>query len=240
MKYFGQIKALNGRDDLLVLELDNLTNHDKNLLTKNVGKIVEFDFDDKREISLTHRRKIYALLGDIAKSLHDDRESIKESLKKQFCEKENIKSFSLSDCTVTTANHFLDYLIDFCLKWNIEFTSKSLDLAKGCYGWEKSCLENHRCCICGDKMQVAHVHAIGIGRNRNKIKHVGYIVMPICYKHHHQQHTIGIKTFMDLYKIAGIRVNKEISKELHLGVQHGKYEVDMGDDINYTNESNRT
>ncbi|TPR12424.1 putative HNHc nuclease [Apilactobacillus timberlakei] len=235
MKYFGEIKAFNYEENTIVLKLDDIDIHESNLFKNNVGNYLGIDFDDKRVISYKQQRKVYALLNSIAKSFKTKLEDIKASLKQDFCKHNGHKMFSLSNCTVTTANDFIDYLVNFCLEWDVEFASRALDIAKGSYGWEINCLNNKKCCICGQKMQIAHVHAIGMGANRKKMVHIGYTVLPLCVKHHSLQHNIGIKTFLDRYLLTGVRIDEDLSRRLHLGRLRKKYEVHMGDPIEYTN-----
>ncbi|WP_353486159.1 putative HNHc nuclease [Apilactobacillus xinyiensis] len=237
MKYFGEIKAFNHQENTIVLKLDDIDVHESNLFKNNIGNYLELDFDDKRIISYKQQRKIYALLNSITKHIQMDLETIKKELKGDFCKKHHQQMFSLSNCTVTTANNFIDYLVNICLEWDVEFASKALDIAKDSYGWEINCLNNKKCCICGGGMQIAHVHAIGMGANRQKMVHIGYTVLPLCYKHHNMQHTIGIKTFLNKYALTGVRIDKELSRKLHLGRLNKKYEVHMGETIEYTNAS---
>ncbi|UQS85848.1 putative HNHc nuclease (plasmid) [Apilactobacillus apisilvae] len=236
MRYFGQIKAYNDKDNTLVLGMDDLSISEKNLFQHNVNNFLEIDFDDKRVISYKQQRKVYALLNSIAQSKKYDLEHIKGLLKQEFCQEKQQKMFSLSNCTMTTANDFIDYLVNFCLEWDVEFASKALDIAKDSYGWEINCLNNQKCCICGQKMQIAHVHAIGMGANRKKMVHIGYTVLPLCWKHHSMQHNIGIRTFLDKYVLTGVRIDEDLSRKLHLGRLHQKYEVHMGEPIEYTSK----
>lgn len=230
MRYFGQIKAFNLKDNTMVLGLDDLSTHEKNLFSNNVGNYLGIDFDDKRVISYKQQRKAYSLLNDITRYQNSRNvERTKKLLKGMYCEDKGVKPFSLSNCSVSVANGFIDYMINFCLEWGIEFATESLDIAKDSYYWERYCLDNGKCCICGDKMQIAHVHAIGIGLNRNKINHVGYTILPLCFNHHKWQHDHGINTFLDRYKLQGVRVDKELTRQLKIGRLHDKYEI--GEDI---------
>lgn len=238
MKYFGQIKAFNPSENTIVLKLDDLNSTEKHLFDNNLENYLEIDFDDKRVISYKQRRKVYALLHSIAQSTGVTANAAKDELKKTYCKEKRCELFSLSNCSVKQANDFIDYLVNFCLAWDVEFASKALDVAKDSYGWEYNCLMNHKCAICGKRMQIAHVHAIGMGANRNKMRHIGYSVMPLCVNHHHEQHSIGIKTFLNKYALSGVRVTKDIARFLKIGRLNGEFDAHTGDDINYSNDHN--
>lgn len=238
MRYFGQIKAFNDEENTVVIKLDDLEQTEKNLFKHNIEQFLEFDFDDKRQISLKQRRKIYALLNSISKGMIITVNRAKDELKKSYCNDKGIDMFSLSNCSVSRANDFIDYLVNFCLAWDVEFASKALDIAKDSYGWELNCLNNHKCAICGQRMQIAHVHAIGMGANRQKMKHIGYTVLPLCYNHHHEQHQIGIKTFLSKYMLNGVRVDKDLARRLKIGRLNDLYEVHRGEPLEYTEDKN--
>ena len=71
--------------------------------------------EDGRRISAVQRRKIYALLRDIADWTGYEPQELKELMKYDFlsqCE-DGTQYFSLSDTDMTTARNFITYLIDF-------------------------------------------------------------------------------------------------------------------------------
>ena len=73
--------------------------------------------EDGRRISAIQRRKVYALLRDIADWTGYEPQELKELMKYDFlsqCE-DGTQYFSLSDADMTTARNFITYLIDFCV-----------------------------------------------------------------------------------------------------------------------------
>jgi len=73
--------------------------------------------EDGRRISAVQRRKIYALLRDIADWTGYEPQELKELMKYDFlsqCE-DGTQYFSLSDADMTTARNFITYLIEFCV-----------------------------------------------------------------------------------------------------------------------------
>lgn len=185
--------------------------------------------DDQRHISRDQQKKAYALLGEIDEwSGNYIPELTKAQMKHQFLlESDTYEPFSLKNCSMSLAREFIDFLIKFCLVWDVPFASKTLDLIQGSYGWELYCLETKHCCICGKHADVAHVHSVGIGRDRKHISHIGNSVMALCREHHQLQHVQGINNFMRLNHLKGVRVTPEIAKMLKLGNWH----IEEGEEI---------
>ena len=129
-----------------------------------------------------------------------------------------IDEFSLSDCSVTVGNYMILTILEFLFQHDIPFKTKTWDSIPNDFPKQMLCIKNKRCAICGKPADIAHYNAVGTGRNRNKINHVGMYIMTLCREHHTEQHKIGIKNFMNIYHLKPIKVTKEIAKELHLGV----------------------
>jgi hypothetical protein len=73
---------------------------------------------------------------------------------------------------------------------------------------------NRACWICGKHADIAHVEAVGAGRDRNKIDHTKHRFMALCRSHHNQQHVMGINSFMQRYHIKPIQLEKSDLKKL--------------------------
>ncbi|KRL07885.1 hypothetical protein FD38_GL002448 [Levilactobacillus zymae DSM 19395] len=160
-------------------------------------------------------------------------ELTKGQLKRMYALRKGLyENFSLSDCSIETASRFIEFLLEFCFENNIPFASQTVDAIREQYGWDIQCLKFHRCMICGRPADIAHVHAVGIGRNRNHISHVGNSVMALCRDHHQEQHRIGIKTFMQKNQLKGVRVTPEIAEMLQLG----NWRMEQGEPIISTEE----
>ncbi|VDG31460.1 hypothetical protein [Lactobacillus brevis] [Lactiplantibacillus mudanjiangensis] len=210
---FGKVLRINGN----IVTIQVLKSDRMSYLT--TGSDAGLIYDDGRHISMVQRRKIFAMLHEIDEYFGNYLLGLTEyQMKQRFCSTtQTFDDFSLSNCSKSLATGFIEFLIQFCLVEGVNFSTKSLDEIRGQYGWERACLDERRCSICGDHADIAHVHAVGIGRNRNKINHIGYQVMALCRKHHTEQHTIGIWSFMDKYHIKGVRVTPEIAERLRLG-----------------------
>lgn len=184
-----------------------------------VGSDAGLVYNDGRHITVDQRNKAYALIGEIDEHVGNYLpELTKSQMKQMYCRDNGLyDGFSLSNCSMSEANGFIEFLVKFCLVEGVRFSSKLLDEIQGQYGWESTCLEQRLCCICSEHADIAHVHAVGVGRDRTKIKHIGYQVMPLCRIHHNEQHNTGIWTFMRKYHIKGVRVTPEIAEMLRLG-----------------------
>ena len=109
--------------------------------------------EDGRRISAVQRRKIYALLRDIADWTGYEPQELKELMKYDFlsqCE-DGTQYFSLSDADMTTARSFITYLIEFCV---VHAVPCKVSLLQQCEDIEKyvyACVAHRRCAICGQK-----------------------------------------------------------------------------------------
>ncbi|TLQ05445.1 hypothetical protein FEZ51_01945 [Pediococcus stilesii] len=216
-KLFGYFKKFAG-SGLFFLPKFKLTEQEQRLLSKYEGGMMEIRITDPRQISAEQRAKIYAMFSDIDEAVGNYLpELTKVQLKRQFCTDTLNEWFSLSDCSLELAKEFIDWLIEFCLAWNIPWATRTMDMIQGDYLLSYYGLKYRQCCICRKPAQIAHVHAVGSGRDRNKISHIGNYVMPLCDDHHKEQHRIGINTFMNKYQIKGVRVDQQVAEMLKLG-----------------------
>lgn len=54
--------------------------------------------------------------------------------------------------------------------------------------------------------------AVGMGRNRKDIIHLGMRVMPLRWDLHAEAHRIGQKSFDEKYKVFGIKLDEYLCK----------------------------
>lgn len=91
------------------------------------------------------------------------------------------KYFSLGNCSVSLANDFMKYIIDFLITHDIPFKTKVFDEIQGDYGLVRTCVETRKCIICGRPFaDIDHFKAVGMGRNRHKINQIGMEVWSLC------------------------------------------------------------
>jgi len=176
----------------------------------------ETRLDDGRTISADQRKKIYATLRDVSVYTGHEIEELKNYFKAEYIIRTGAEWFSLSDVDMTTANEFLNLLIDFCIEWDIPCNGSLLERSPDVSRYLYACLANKRCAICGGKAELHHVDAVGMGRNRKEILHYGMRAMALCRKHHTEAHTIGKLTFEERYHVYGIKLDHYLCKILKL------------------------
>ena len=181
--------------------------------------LVGVELVDKRHISADQRKKAYVLISYIAAWWgYTPVEAMKEMLKLMFVgEAETLRrSFSLSDCDMTTARLFITYLIDFCLLHGVDVGEPLYQLSEDIPHYVWACLMNKRCAVCGKKAELHHVDAVGMGRNRKEICHVGMRALPLCREHHTEIHAIGREDFLKKYFLEPARIDERIAKVYRL------------------------
>ncbi|MHC3377776.1 putative HNHc nuclease [Ligilactobacillus equi] len=183
---------------------------------KATGRLI---LDDKRHISAQQRKLIYALINDLCDYTGDPPVYWKERFKFEVQGAFGIVPFSLSDCSITVANYMILTILNFLFEEDIPFKRKWWYELPDDFPRQMLCLKNKTCVICGKpNADIAHYNAVGSGRNRDKISHIGLYIMTLCRGHHQQQHKIGLKTFLSKYHIKPIKVTEEIARKLKLGV----------------------
>ncbi len=187
-------------------------------LRRETDKIIRYlCCDDGRTITREQQKKTYAIINDIGNWNGDVRESIKSEMKCRFLECYGGDWFSLSDCSVTTAREFINYLIDFCFCENIPTCDTLLNRTDDISHYLYSCLANRKCCICNEKAEIHHCEGsrVGMGFNRNKISNIGRKAIALCRKHHAQAHN-SEKEFFEKYHVYGIELDEYLIRKLKL------------------------
>ena len=189
-------------------------NHRDAVLSADRRVIVELR--DPRQITREQRKKAYALIGWIAKWWgYMPQDACKEILKQIFmsCQDTTLQdTFSLSDCSVEEARLFISYLIDFCLLHGIDTGVPLNEMAEDINKYVWACTMNHVCACCGTKAEIHHVDAVGMGRNRKEIIHLGMDVLPLCREHHTECHKIGKESFLKKYILKPVKVDENIAE----------------------------
>ncbi|MBQ9698258.1 MAG: hypothetical protein IJV46_06945 [Acidaminococcaceae bacterium] len=186
----------------------------------NSSNVVEIGIPDGRLISPDQRKRIYAMLRDIADWIGEqDPDVVKNLMKLKFMAEEMDaiarRMFSLSDCDMTTAREFITFLISFIVTNSIpvrqplmQDTDDIDDIRRYVY----QCLMHKGCAVCGGRAELHHVEAIGAGRNRLEINQIGMPVLPLCRKHHTESHQLGQDSFLKKYHLEPIPLTSKIGK----------------------------
>lgn len=178
---------------------------------------IQIGLPDGRTISPEQRRKAYALMREIAEWMGDLPEYVKRLMKMEFMvtrmQALEKHIFSLSDCDMTTAREFINYLIDFVIEHEVPTQTPLIELCEDIGRYVYACLMHKKCVVCGaSHVDLHHTQAIGAGRDRNDILQLGMPVLPLCREHHMESHNIGQKSFMDKYHLKPIGLTVEIGK----------------------------
>lgn len=210
------VKSYDGHDLLLVPEEPI----GRELEQKRIER-VELRLDDGRSISADQRRKIFAVIRDISLWSGHSPEEIRQLLTWDFRKADGRDDFSLSDVDMTTAREFLTYLINFCFLHSIPTKDTLLNQTDDIGKYLYLCLEHRKCAICNARAQVHHVDRIGMGRDREKIVHVGLRAIALCEKHHELAH-VDEKALFEKYHVYGIRLDEYLCKCLTLNTTRKK------------------
>jgi hypothetical protein len=182
------------------------------------GKVkTELRLDDPRYISSEQRKKARALIADIALYTGFEPDFLHKLMKCYYCiENSNEDYFSLSDCSVTTARNYINYLINFCFEYDIPFMDKGLNRTDDINAYLYACIKHRRCSLCNKSADIHHVTGsrIGMGSNRKKVSHSQREVIALCREHHNLVHAKGEEEIFEKYKVYGIVVDAEMLKEL--------------------------
>lgn len=211
-------RILQSNGNRLILEADEPIA--KEIIQKNIST-VEVRLDDGRTISAVQRKKIFAIVRDIALWSGHEPEEIRYFLEWDFISRKNIEWFSLSDVDMTTARLFIDYLIEFCFIHSVPTKDTLLNQTDDINKYLYLCLKYKRCVICNMPAEVHHVDRVGMGRDREKIVHIGLLAIALCRLHHTEAHKDEKKLFQENY-IYGIRLDKYLCDILSLNTKERK------------------
>ncbi|MCQ1533543.1 putative HNHc nuclease [Mitsuokella jalaludinii] len=219
----GEIQDV--REDGRVIIMAGLPDLDRALL-RQYSK-VEVILPDGRKISCTQRRKVYALLGEIAEYVDgirnaDTIEEQKRLLKMEFMlkrmESAERRMFSLSDCDMSTAREFITYLIDFIIANDIPTRVPLIDNCDDIAAYMYACTMHRKCAVCGKAADIHHCEGsrIGAGVDRDKVHQLGREILPLCRVHHTELHAMPESEFMKKYHLQKVRLDEALCKRLKL------------------------
>lgn len=189
-------------------------------LNKQACNAIDFDVIDGRILSKKQKKKIFAIIGDIANYTGELPEYLRVILTWQFCELYGYDLFSLSAvkktaATVTIAREFINYLINFCFEYDVPTRDTMLNRTDDIRFYLYSCLYYRKCAICNNHADIHHIDAVGMGRDRTSITHKGLRAIALCRKHHQICHT-DEKGFLKNYKVFGIPLDDTLCEKLNL------------------------
>ncbi|UUY68641.1 putative HNHc nuclease [Staphylococcus warneri] len=202
----AKIKNYITQDDgttTVVISSVELGNKETLLLDNGLEVEVDVQVVDPFKITGKQRRKIFALVKDIEAHTGSPMDYMRhlfiEYVRTYYGYDNRI---SLSDCTRTQASQVIEVTLDWIFHNDIPLNYKTSDLLKNDRAFLYWSTVNRNCVICGKPhAELAHYQAVGRGRNRRKINHIGNKVLALCSSHHREQHNIGMDSFNEKYKL---------------------------------------
>ena len=180
--------------------------------------LIEIQVRDDREISAKQRRFIYAMFNDIAKWSGDAPEYIKQWFKLAYEYWRELDTISLRDVEKSVAAGLITFMLDFVADHNVPLSFRPLDALEpeDIAHWEYRALIEGFDVLDGSRpVELAHgEHAVGMGRDRNKISNVDNTVFSLSHIHHMELHKIGLNAFKSKYHVNGVHVTDEIIQQL--------------------------
>ncbi|HEC2213246.1 TPA: hypothetical protein R1943_002482 [Staphylococcus delphini] len=187
------------------------------LLENGYSINADVEVHDNKRISSDQRKKIFALCRDIELHWGEPVEALRQRFQAELQIMNGYKPISLSNCSMKVASELIELIVAFMFHHQIPMqveTSMLLKEDKALLYWATV---NRNCVICGKPhAELAHYQAVGRGRNRRKIEHVGNKVLALCTRHHKEQHNIGMDSFNDKYHLhdSWVDVDERLNKML--------------------------
>lgn len=189
--------------------------------TPNLSDTVTVLWQDARQITPEQRRKVYALLGELAVWSGNTKDEAKAGMKANFrlqtVDGIHRKAFSLSDCDLTTAREFISFIIDYMVENDVPTARPLIEYADDAERYVYSCLMHRKCAVCGKKSDLHHVDHVTDRGFRNNISHLGLRCLPLCRLHHNEAHSTPENEFLDKYHLTPVTIDERIAKLYRLG-----------------------
>ena len=191
----------------------------QNLTRDENGQInASIIFDDKRYITAEQRKHVFALCGDYAQFVGYLKRDVIDYYLFKFAEREGFNympSLAAEQMTRDTASDLIDFIITDMIQHEIPFSRDVWYLTRENSKLLYLLTMKRQCWLCGKfGSDIAHVEAVGSGRDRRKIDHTKHHFMCLCREHHNLQHAIGIESFCKQYVVKPIKLSEEDLKTL--------------------------
>lgn len=221
-RVIGRITAYDERRGIVTIEAPYT---DFVTMARREYKDVEITMLDSRPLSDKQRKSCYAMIREIAVWSGYEPDEIKDMFKANFLSTliETANNFSLSNAPMSLVAAFQSFLARFIVAHDVPTRHPMLDYIDDIDDYVYACLIHKKCPICGKKADLHHVEAVGMGRNREEIIHLGMEVLPLCREHHTEAHSMGQTDFIKKYHLnGGIQADKTICKIYGLNYKKGE------------------
>mgnify|MGYP004715275337 FL=1 len=221
---FAKLNKVDPNKGLITLQLSTDDIHTlEKYHASGQQQVVSLIASDENGVSAQQRKFAFALLHDIWWSQVggywiETPETVKQHFYAmyEYYNSLDFGEFSLSAAkgTETDTNQFINMLLDYAAIHDISLSVKPLnelepqEIAR----WEYRCLMEKMCVVCGKKpSDLHHLDTVGSGVNRQHTNHLGHRAVQLCREHHNLAHSLGIETFMQRFKINGIKIDEKIA-----------------------------
>ncbi|MFT8910855.1 putative HNHc nuclease [Leuconostoc pseudomesenteroides] len=221
---FAKLNKVDPNKGLITLQLSTDDIHTlEKYHASGQQQVVSLIASDENGVSAQQRKFAFALLHDIWWSQVggywiETPETVKQHFYAmyEYYNSLDFGEFSLSAAkgTKTDTNQFINMLLDYAAIHDISLSVKPLNELEpqeiAC--WEYRCLMEKMCVVCGKKpSDLHHLDTVGSGVNRQHTNHLGHRAVQLCREHHNLAHSLGIETFMQRFKINGIKIDEKIA-----------------------------
>ena len=217
MIFKAEIKTINSMKNgtKITLYLDDEDNQLEEVVEmhklKNVPVLfgIKQDIEKQEELSQLisdeQRKKIYALIKDIANDIGETLEQAKENLKQEYCQDREKDYFSLKDTEKENATEFVKWLIEFAFQNGVHLNEKPQNYIDDIQFLMKQSIKHKKCLICGDieNIDIHHLQGsrAGASGGRKNMDHSKANMVALCRKQHSEVESIGHQAFCEKYHI---------------------------------------
>lgn len=216
----GKIVGYDERRQVMTVEVPY---SDFPTMLRREYKNVRVSMIDSRTLSDKQRRSSYAMLREIADWMGEDLAETKDYMKIRFLTNEMEmtadRMFSLGTAPMSVVAAFQSFLARFIVRYDVPTKKSMLDYVDNIDDYTYACLIHKKCVCCGGIADLHHMDAVGMGRDRDSISHIGLRALPLCREHHTEFHKVGKVDFLKKYHLnEGIEIDKTIAKIYKLKV----------------------
>lgn len=181
-----------------------------NFMDKSVS--VDLLVDEEKELEKMNwitgkqRKKIFALIKDIANHIVEDKESVREQVTDSFLRATEYEEFSLSNCSKQVAKDFIDYLITLSFEIGAPLSDNPIEGLEDIESYLQICIDKKKCCVCGLDGEIHHCTGsrIGMGNDRTRTSNKGRELISLCREHHTEIHSMPEEEFFEKYHVSCI------------------------------------
>lgn len=226
MTFDGRLLEVDG-DEIRLKVTDRLLIDTLQAMDSDNFPDMELGIVDERRLSSKQRRKVYAMLNDIAEWSGYGQDEQKLVMKDLFYEVFGTRPFSLANGDMTTVRFFISFLIEFALEEGIPLRQPAKERTDDVEVYMLQSMRHRSCAVCGKPhSDIHHIDAIGMGNDRKTADHRGREMVCLCREHHQRAHELGWPTFSNIQHLQGAIPSDDIIRELGLMTQTRMNEID--------------